>query len=293
MIAGIPFDFVLFALTLAGIALFHRFTLAVALGGLSVIVAYKLAFTGFATGPGLGGLATHLAHEWVVLANLFGLLVGFALLAAHFHDSRAPEILPPFSARRLERRLCPAAHGFRPVQFPGQHRGRGHRRHGGVGGLPRQGPSGLSGCDRGSVQCGGRRQRGRRYHDDDDVDCGGEPRVGFACLCGRSRGDAVFRRGGGAPTASPCADRARSGAGCAGGLGAAGHRRIHAVGGDRGQRHHQHRFRAMGRPLSVHRRRNLDCAAGHRSAAAAGLETAAGCDEGERIPAVTGAGLRR
>ena len=96
MIAGIPLDFILFALTLTGIALFHRHTLAVALIGLSVIVAYKLAFTGFATGPGLGGLAAHLGHEWVVLANLFGLLVGFALLAAHFHDSRAPEVLPRY-----------------------------------------------------------------------------------------------------------------------------------------------------------------------------------------------------
>ena len=96
MIAGIPLDFILFALTLAGIALFHRHTLAVALIGLSVIVAYKLAFTGFATGPGMGGLATHLGHEWVVLANLLGLLVGFAMLAAHFHDSRAPEVLPRY-----------------------------------------------------------------------------------------------------------------------------------------------------------------------------------------------------
>jgi Na+/H+ antiporter NhaD/arsenite permease-like protein len=96
MIAGIPFEFLLFALTLAGIAAFHRHTLVVALAGLSVIVAYKLAVTGFATGPGLGGLVVHLEHEWVGLANLFGLLVGFALLAAHFHDSRAPEVLPRF-----------------------------------------------------------------------------------------------------------------------------------------------------------------------------------------------------
>ena len=96
MIAGISLEFILFALTLAGIAAFHRHTLVVALAGLCVIVAYKLAVTGFATGPGLGGLAVHLGHEWVVLANLFGLLVGFALLAAHFHDSRAPEVLPRF-----------------------------------------------------------------------------------------------------------------------------------------------------------------------------------------------------
>ena len=93
---GIPFEFILFALTLAGIALFHRHTLRVAVIGLSAIVAYKLMVTGFRAGPGIDGLITHLGHEWVVLANLFGLLVGFSLLAAHFHDSRAPEVLPRF-----------------------------------------------------------------------------------------------------------------------------------------------------------------------------------------------------
>jgi Na+/H+ antiporter NhaD/arsenite permease-like protein len=96
MISGIPLEFILFALTLAGIALFHRHTLGVALIGLMAIAAYKMAFAGFATGAGPGGLIAHLGHEWVVLANLFGLLVGFALLAAHFHDSRAPEVLPRF-----------------------------------------------------------------------------------------------------------------------------------------------------------------------------------------------------
>jgi Na+/H+ antiporter NhaD/arsenite permease-like protein len=93
---GIPFEFILFALTLAGVALFHRHTLSVAVIGLSAIVAYKLMVTGFRAGPGLDGLIAHLGHEWVVLANLFGLLVGFSLLAAHFHDSRAPEVLPRF-----------------------------------------------------------------------------------------------------------------------------------------------------------------------------------------------------
>ena len=95
-IHSIPFDFVLFALILVGVALFHRHTLKVALGGLATVTLYKLLFTGFKTGPGISGLATHLGHEWVILANLLGLLVGFALLAQHFHDSRAPELLPNF-----------------------------------------------------------------------------------------------------------------------------------------------------------------------------------------------------
>lgn len=93
---GIPLEFVLFALTLAGIALFHRHTLKVAGAGLSAILVYKLAVTGFNAGPGVAGLVAHLGHEWVILANLLGLLVGFALLAQHFHDSRVPDVLPGF-----------------------------------------------------------------------------------------------------------------------------------------------------------------------------------------------------
>ena len=93
---GVPIDFVLFGLTLVGVALFHHHTLQVALTGLAVIVLYKLFFTGFKAGPGLGGLASHMAHEWIILANLLALLLGFALLSKHFEDSRAPEALPKF-----------------------------------------------------------------------------------------------------------------------------------------------------------------------------------------------------
>jgi Na+/H+ antiporter NhaD/arsenite permease-like protein len=93
---GVPFDFVLFGLTLAGVALFHHHTLQVALTGLGVITLYKLGFTGFKTGDGLGGLALHMAHEWVILANLLGLLLGFALLSNHFERSKAPDVLPHY-----------------------------------------------------------------------------------------------------------------------------------------------------------------------------------------------------
>ena len=50
--------------------------------------------TGFAEGAGLAGLFAHFAHEWVLLANLFLLLVGFALLARHFEASRVPDWMP-------------------------------------------------------------------------------------------------------------------------------------------------------------------------------------------------------
>ena len=91
---GVPFDFVLFALFLLGIALFHRHTLPIALAGVGIIAAYKLAFTGFKDGAGLVGLGLHLAHEFSLLANLFLLLLGFALLARHFEESAIPDEIP-------------------------------------------------------------------------------------------------------------------------------------------------------------------------------------------------------
>ena len=94
MLGPVPVDFILFALVLLGIALFHRHTLQVAVTGLVVITIYKLAFTGFAQGSGFAGLAGLFAHEWVILANLFGLLLGFALLSKHFEDSNVPAELP-------------------------------------------------------------------------------------------------------------------------------------------------------------------------------------------------------
>ena len=95
-IAGIPLEFLLFALTLIGVAVFNRHTLAVGLTGLAAIVAYKLSFTGFHAGPGVAGLIGHFREEWVTLANLFCLLTGFALLARHFEKSHVPVILPRY-----------------------------------------------------------------------------------------------------------------------------------------------------------------------------------------------------
>lgn len=93
-IGSIPLDFILFALTLLGIALFHKYTLQVALTGLAVTLVYKIGVTGFKTGIGLAGFAGHLGHEWVMLANLFALLMGFSLLSKHFEDSHVPDVLP-------------------------------------------------------------------------------------------------------------------------------------------------------------------------------------------------------
>jgi Na+/H+ antiporter NhaD/arsenite permease-like protein len=85
----VPLEFILFALTLLGVALFHAYTLAVAVVGLVVVASYKVMFGGFQLLP-------HMAHEWVILANLFCLLVGFALLSNHFEKSEIPAVLPRY-----------------------------------------------------------------------------------------------------------------------------------------------------------------------------------------------------
>ena len=91
---GVPLDFILFALTLTGVAVFHHRTLEVAVSGLAVIVTYKVLFSSFDGHPGVAGLATHLSHEWVIVANLGCLLLGFALLSRHFEKSHVPLALP-------------------------------------------------------------------------------------------------------------------------------------------------------------------------------------------------------
>ncbi|CUW40930.1 Na+/H+ antiporter NhaD and related arsenite permeases NhaD and related arsenite permeases [Magnetospirillum sp. XM-1] len=93
---GIPLEFVLFAATLLGVALLHNHTLYVGLAGFGVISLYKIAVTGFKEGAGLAGFAAHLGHEWVTVANLFCLLMGFALLARHFEKSHVPVVLPKY-----------------------------------------------------------------------------------------------------------------------------------------------------------------------------------------------------
>src|SRR5439155_23223994 len=94
MVGPLPLDFPFLPFLPPGVALFHNHTLQVALTGLIVVTIYKLVFTGFPQGPGVGGLLGLFAHEWVILANLFGLLLGFALLSKHFEYSNVPVELP-------------------------------------------------------------------------------------------------------------------------------------------------------------------------------------------------------
>ena len=168
-VPDIPIDFVLFALTLIGVALFHHHTLRVAVTGLIVIAAYKVLASPFREGAGLAGLAAHLAHEWVVIANLFLLLTGFALLARHFEDSGVPESLPrvlpggiagafallavTFVLSSFLDNIAAALIGatMAKIVFPA----RPHR---------------LPGGDRRRLQRRRLGQRRRRHHHDDDVD---------------------------------------------------------------------------------------------------------------------------
>jgi Na+/H+ antiporter NhaD/arsenite permease-like protein len=82
-------EFLIFALTLLGVALFHKYPMRVALIGLAILLAYKLGFTSF-------DFQLHLIHEWQVLVNLLGLLIGFAILSRHFEESHVPAVLPNY-----------------------------------------------------------------------------------------------------------------------------------------------------------------------------------------------------
>jgi Na+/H+ antiporter NhaD/arsenite permease-like protein len=89
-------EFILFALTLVGVALFHHKTMQVALTGLVVVLAFKFLFDpSFNLGEHIIGSEAR-EGEWRVLLNLLGLLFGFAILAKHFEESRVPDVLPNY-----------------------------------------------------------------------------------------------------------------------------------------------------------------------------------------------------
>jgi Na+/H+ antiporter NhaD/arsenite permease-like protein len=93
-IGPVAVEFVLFTLVLLGVALFHHHTLRIAVGGAVVIALYKILVSPFKAGVGVMGFMSHVSHEWVILANLLLLLLGFALLANLFEHSEVPAVLP-------------------------------------------------------------------------------------------------------------------------------------------------------------------------------------------------------
>lgn len=95
-IAGIRLEFILFAMTLLGVALFHNYTMWVSLGGLTAILVSKYLFLDdFSFAHHILGGAGH-EGEWRILLNLIGLLFGFAILAKHFDESELPKMLPKY-----------------------------------------------------------------------------------------------------------------------------------------------------------------------------------------------------
>ena len=92
----VPVEFILFAIVLSCVALFHHHTMRTAITGVVVIALYKILWSPFKAGAGVGGFVAHLGHEWVILSNLLLLLLGFALLADMFEKSELPAILPRF-----------------------------------------------------------------------------------------------------------------------------------------------------------------------------------------------------
>jgi Na+/H+ antiporter NhaD/arsenite permease-like protein len=94
-IAGIRPEFILFAITLFCVAVFHNKTMYVALLGLGAILVFKYGFTNFSMSEHILGSAQK-EGEWRILLNLLGLLFGFAILAEHFKESRFPDILPNY-----------------------------------------------------------------------------------------------------------------------------------------------------------------------------------------------------
>lgn len=87
-------EFLIFGLTLLGVALFHRRALTVALVGL-ILTTFVRVISGPASIDAQAyDIAIHLASEWRMLANLFLLLLGFAVLANQFEQSNLPEAIP-------------------------------------------------------------------------------------------------------------------------------------------------------------------------------------------------------
>jgi len=103
-IGSIRIEFVLFALTLVGVAVFYKKSMYVALAGLAVILFVKLFFDGsFSLSEhmlGTNPFVDQIIHkdmrqgEWSIMLNLFGLLIGFGLLATLFKNSGIPDKLP-------------------------------------------------------------------------------------------------------------------------------------------------------------------------------------------------------
>jgi Na+/H+ antiporter NhaD/arsenite permease-like protein len=87
-------EFVIFGLTLLGVALFHQRALTVAFAGLILTILLRVVSAPSGINAEAYEIVIHLASEWVTLANLFLLLLGFAVLSNQFEQSNLPEVIP-------------------------------------------------------------------------------------------------------------------------------------------------------------------------------------------------------
>jgi Na+/H+ antiporter NhaD/arsenite permease-like protein len=87
-------EFVVFGLTLLGVALFHRRALTVAFVGFVLTALVRVISAPASLNAEAYEIVIHLASEWVALANLFLVLLGFAVLANQFEQSNLPEVIP-------------------------------------------------------------------------------------------------------------------------------------------------------------------------------------------------------
>lgn len=85
--------FVLFGLTLLGIAVFHKHNLRIALLGAGAIASVRFHI-GFHGETGWSGLGNHALHEWVSVTNIFLLIMGFELVSKYFEASHLPVLIP-------------------------------------------------------------------------------------------------------------------------------------------------------------------------------------------------------
>ncbi len=102
----IRFEFIIFALILVGVALFHKQTFKVAVIGVSVLIVFKFIFVSQFNMIehlfGSNGFSAQIMDkdlrqgEWGILLNLLGLLLGFAVLAKTFEESGVPDNLPKY-----------------------------------------------------------------------------------------------------------------------------------------------------------------------------------------------------
>ena len=184
---GIPVDFILFGLTLLGVAVFHHKTLEVALTGLAAVTVYKLLFTGFGQARASAACAADSPRvgdprQPVPAAD------GLCHPVAAFREQPHPGRDAGVPAERLEGRACAARHRVRAVELPRQHRRRPDRRHDGAARVQGQSPYRLPRRHRRSVECRRLRQRRRRHHHHHDVDRRHQPAACRRSLCRGRRG---------------------------------------------------------------------------------------------------------